>query len=468
MSETIIPGTGSTVGARPRRSVLRAAMSRAGSMIDMPVALVVGSLFLSRPNVGGESFAPIGFLLIVLAAAIAVSRRPDAGRHSGAVVPQQSSGAVVVVPICLGLAYLWMVLRAAAISPFLEVKSALQDSIMVIGSLVALVALCRDVSMRIRLGRAVVYTLAVLCASYLVTTLIWLVAGTGAGQVFLMPVGGLDPQPVYFPFTVTASTQDVLGITFPRFTGLGREPGWMAMYCAAGFFLCDLTMLRRRWVKGLLVLGLLGTVSTAGFGVFVVVWTYQKFLRARGGVNLGTYFRQLLGVVAILGALWLATDAPVLGLSAKSTQNNVSLERRQLATDAGIRALTDSPLGGVPTEEQAGVNLISDIAVDGLPFVLLATAALLLPMALQRSRGHGNAIPFAVFLTLLLSQPAPASTWAFGIVLLAYALQNLTEEQREAFRWNHDAPGEARGRPITPVPPIPPIPPQRSLPADPA
>ena len=125
-------------------------------------------------------------------------------------------------------------------------------------------------------------------------------------------------------------------------------------------------------------------------------------------------------------------------------------------------------MGGVPTEEQAGVNLISDIAVDGLPFVLLATGALLLPMALQRSRGHGNAIPFVVFLTLLLSQPAPASTWAFGIVLLAYALQNLTEEQREAFRWNHGAPAEARGRPITPVPPIPPIPPQRSLPADPA
>ena len=467
MTETILPPAGSPLRAigTQGRTMLRSVVSRVRGTFDLPVTLVVVSLFVARPNIGGEILAPVGFLLMALAAVIAVVRRPDADRPSHGPVPQQSSVSLVVVPLLLGLAYLWVVLRAAAFAPLIEIKAGLQDSVMIIGTLVALVALCRDVSMRIRLGRAVVYTLAVLCASYLVTSLIWLVLGSGAGQMFLAPVGDLDPQPVYFPFTTTASTQDVLGVTFPRFTGLGREPGWMAMYCAAGFFLCDLTMLRSRRLKALMLVGLLGTVSTAGFGVFVVVWTYQKFLRARGGINLGTYFRQLLGVVAILGALWLATDAPVLGLSAKSTQNNVSLKERQLATDAGIRALWDAPWGGKPTEAQAGVNLISDIAVDGLPFVVLSSAALLLPMALQRSRGQGNAIPFAVFLTLLLSQPTLSSTWAFGIVLLAYALQNLTDEQREVFLRDHDAPADARSRPLTPVPPIPA---QRALPPDPA
>ena len=70
------------------------------------------------------------------------------------------------------------------------------------------------------------------------------------------------------------------------------------------------------------------------------------------------------GVAAVIGAAWVAVAAPVLGLAAKTTQNVISLDERQLATEAGLRALWTQPLGGHATEVQGGINLISDIAVS--------------------------------------------------------------------------------------------------------
>src|SRR5881409_1627646 len=87
------------------------------------------------------------------------------------------------------------------------------------------------------------------------------------------------------------------------------------------------------------------------------------------------------------------------------------------ATAAGLRAITSRPWGGHGTEKQAGINLISDVAVNGLPFVLLVTAALLLPLLLLRRppgvRGRAAPVALVVFATLLTSQPAAASTWVF-------------------------------------------------------
>jgi hypothetical protein len=73
---------------------------------------------------------------------------------------------------------------------------------------------------------------------------------------------------------------------------------------------------------------------------------------------------------------------------------------------------------------QGGINLISDIAVSGLPFVLLVCAALLLPPLLHRGPARfGNAAVLTVFLTLLVSQPPKDSTWAFALVALAVSLR---------------------------------------------
>ncbi len=412
--------------ARPTAGWRRVATSRAASVT--PVALILLSLPMVRPNILGETGLSLaGCGLLCVAAVLALITRSASAAPAGS-PPGASGGMSPSTPlvVCLGLGYLWLIVQAAANDPARLGGPAVQGLILTAGSVLALTVVCADPRVRLAVGRAFVIVIVTLCVSFVVTALIWAVAGVGSGSVAAIPVGTThEPQPIYFPFTTTLGTQAVLGVEFPRFTGLGREPGWMAMYCAVAYFMTDVVGLRSRWLKAALLAGLVGCISTAGFGVFVVAWAYHLFLRDRGtGISVGGFLRQILGLAATAGAVWLAVTAPVLGLAAKTTLNATSLDERQLATEAGLRALFTSPLGGSPTEVQGGINLISDIAVSGLPFVLLICAALLLPVVAHRGPVRfSNAVVVIVFLTFLTSQPAKDSTWAFAVVALAVSLR---------------------------------------------
>jgi hypothetical protein len=422
---------------------------------------VLATLPLLRPGVFGESTALVGCGFAILGAVAALLRRE---RVRARPVP--------AVPLLVGIvavAYLWMIGHGATVFAPDRVRDLFQDFVLTVGSLVALAVVLADARARRAVARGFVVITVLVCASWVVTALFWGVAGLGAGQITTVPVGAVEPQPVYFPFTISYSTSDVFGVDVPRLTGFGRESGWMAMFIAATWFLTDAVGYRARWIKVLLVAGLVGTLSTAGFGVFVVVLALDVFLRPRGGIALRGFLRQLGGLVAIAGAGWLAVDAPVLGLNAKQTTNETSLAERQDATDAGIRALTESPLGGLGSEKQAGINLVSDIAVNGLPFVVLVSVAILVPAFLSPGRGAdpvGRAVPVAltVFLTLLLSQPAAASTWAFGLVAVACAAEGLTTAERAEpgapvlarwhRRWAGRPPAPSSPPPETVTPPL--------------
>jgi hypothetical protein len=421
-------GAGPTGVAVPRR-VLSAglgALSAAHAWLLpawLPVVLVLAAIPLVRPNVLGEqNLSPIGFALLCLAAAVALLQRRGIDPRDPAATARRPFDPAIALIVCVALGYLWVLLYTAATNPGPLAKATLQSIFLTVGSLVALAVVCADPQARVRVVRGFVVIVTVLCASYAVTALIWAAAGVGSGKIAMFPTGAWGLQPLYFPFTTTAAFQPVFGISFPRFTGLGREPGWMAMYCAVAFFLADAVGIGTRRVKALLIVGLLGCVSTAGFGVFVVTWAYSRFLRDRGGITMVNYLRQVGGVGATVVALWLAVTAPVLGLSAKSTQNATSLDERRAATEAGIKAFFDSPLGGDIHLVQGGINLISDIAVSGLPFVVLVCVGLLLTTIGSGGTRGGSAVTAVVFLTLLTSQPPRDSTWAFGVVILAATL----------------------------------------------
>lgn len=420
-SSTTRSPSGSAPARPPAAIGWRGAADRTAHRV--PVLLVLLALPLVRPNLLGESASFVGFGALALAAALTIASRPaQEGRAAGWTGTRP---AMVLVGL-LALGYLWVLARGAATDPTELGRDTVQGLVLTVGAVLAVVVVCADPRARLAVGRVFVGVVALLCASYVVTALVWTVAGIGSGAVASIPVGATpEPQPVYFPVTPTLGTQGILGTAFPRFTGLGREPGWMAMYCAAAYFMADMVGWRSRWLKLVVVAGLIGCVSTAGFGVFVVAWTYHSFLRDRGtGITIGGYLRHLLGIAALVGAVWLAVAAPVLGLAAKSTQNAISLDERQVATELGLEALTSSPLGGQSNVAQAGINLISDIAVSGLPFVLLVAAALLVPLCLHDGRArYSSAAVLAVFLTMLLSQPAKDSTWAFAVAALAISLR---------------------------------------------
>jgi hypothetical protein len=197
----------------------------------------------------------------------------------------------------------------------------------------------------------------------------------------------------------------------------------MAMYLAFAFFLLPrVGWHKARW-RLLCVLGIVGTVSTAGFGVFVVVLAFEWFLRTRPVRNLLTdYLRRLSGMWILAGAAWLAVNAPVLGLAAKRQINEISLSERSAATAAGWHALWNTPFGGEAANRIGGVNLIASIAASGLPFVICVVAALLSPRVWHQARPLTSAPIMVLLLTLATSQPAKDSTWAFVVAVMAYAV----------------------------------------------
>jgi hypothetical protein len=262
-----------------------------------------------------------------------------------------------------------------------------------------------------------------LTASWVITAGLWAVGGIGTGRILQFRLPGSFSQALYFPMTFTTSVIDVLGMTLPRFSGLGREPGWMGMYLAFAFFLLPrVGWHKARW-RLLCVLGILGTVSTAGFGVFVVVLAFEWFLRTRQTTNLlADYLRRLVGVSLLAGAAWLAINAPVLGLAAKGEINEISLSERSAATAAGWDALWNAPLGGEATGQLSGINLIAAIASSGLPFVICVVAALLMPRVSHQARSLTSAPIMVLLLTLATAQPAKDSTWVFVLAVTAYAV----------------------------------------------
>lgn len=407
------------LAALPRRASATPAVLRSPAI---PAGLMLASVVLLRPGLFGEAVAPAGLALVLAALVAAFARR----EHQA---PRRQPAVTVLVAL-VALAYLWLLLRGAVIGSSGDNQNLLQDLALTVGSVAAGAAVLADPPVRRAVGRGFVVLVAVVCASWVVTALWWAVAGIGTGQIGSISVGYAGVQPLYLPFTVGYGDYDVFGTSVPRLAGLGREAGWMAMYCAAAFFMAGAVGYRSRVLKALLLAGLVGTLSTAGFGVFVVVWTVDAFLRGRGRIAPIGMLRQIVGLGVMAGAAWLALDAPVLGVSAKEDANGTSLTERQDATDAGLRALTGHPWGGTGSEKEAGINLISDVAVNGLPFVVLVTAALLLPTLWTRGRGAGGAVALVVFLTMLLSQPAAASSWAFLLVALAYSVDGLTDAER--------------------------------------
>jgi len=397
------------------------------SALGVSGALLLLAMLFLRPNLLGELYGPLGLALACCAAGIELYRR------RGLPMSLPTPRLVLIVPVCLMLADLWRIVRCYVTTPE-YLQPLAQDIVLTGGVLACVIIVTRQARRRRALAQGFVLVITLLSMSYVVTAGYWAAAGIGADRFATFPVGGLGPQPVYLPFTVTESAQRVLGHVLPRFTGLGREPGWMALYCAVAYFLCPMVGIRSRLVKLSLLLGLVGTWSTGGFGVFVVVWTYNVFLRRKPDDSPARDFLRRVGGVGLLGAAgWVAVYAPVFGLAAKVTQDEYSLRSREVATQAGVDALLYSPFWGLqPPVRQLGINLISDIEPSGLPAVLLVTTALLLPAALQGPARQGHAVVLAIFLTLLTSQPPGASTWVYVLAVLGYGLRDLWRVDRPA------------------------------------
>lgn len=381
-------------------------VSRTAERADVAAVMLALAAFpLLRPNILGERFTSWGLVLVVAAAFLVVVRDRGRARWS------RSAGIMVVL---LGIAHLWALFRV----PYngVGIVASVVGTVSILVAVSAFAYVLADPVRAMLFVRGLLLIIAVMCASSVVTLVMVLVGAPWA--MFVFPITPEVSATTYFPFTVTSGAQFVFGVEIPRLTGLGREPGWMAMYGAVAWLLWPRIFGRRmRILRATLIIGILATLSTAGFGIFVVVAAFDLFLRPRPGAGLAQgYLRQLFGIVVFGLAIWLAVTAPVVGLDAKSTQNAASLSERNAATLDGFRAVQQLSLGEESDSRIPGVNLIAAVAETGWPYSLLIALAILLPLIALPTRRE--VAPVAViFLTLLLAQPPGESTTVFVLVL---------------------------------------------------
>ena len=387
-----------------------------------PVLLVVALPFV-RPGLLSNYSNAVGLGIALLAALIAVARR---GRVSW---PRPFS----VVLGALVLAYLWLLVRTGLLdhaSPNLVAQGAITT----IGAVLAYGIVLADRTALRRFGRGFVGLVIAVCGSYAVSAVIWIAAGSGVTALLSFPISNDGwTATLHVPFTITTGVQSLGFLSLPRLTGIGREPGWFAMMVAIAWFLWPTVGRPRLIGHVLLLIGLVGTVSTAGFGVFVLLLSYDLFVRPRT-VRVGprTILRVTVGLVGMAAAAWVAFYAPVLGFAEKSQYNEVSFDDRALQTNAGTQALFQSPLGGVHIGGNEGINLIASIAPFGLPYVLLILVAVIAPLLASGNlpnRSRALTVMGAVALTLFTSQPPGDSALAYVLVAVGACLYAVAPAQ---------------------------------------
>ncbi|GAB2832643.1 SGNH/GDSL hydrolase family protein [Microbacterium insulae] len=378
------------------------------------VVLALAAFPLLRPSILGERFTEWGVALIAVAAFLVLVQsraRPHLAR------------AAIVVIVLLTAAQAWAIFRV----PYngIGLAATLTGTVTILLAVSAFALVLADADRARMLARGLLVGIAVMSVSSFVT-LVMAIVGAPV-LLFTFPITADVEASVYAPFTITSGAQWVFGIEIPRFTGLGREPGWMAMYAAVAWFVWPHVFGRRLVVlRAFLLVGIVATLSTAGFGVFVVVAAVELIVRPRNGAGLvWAYLRQVAGVALLVLAVWLAVAAPVVGLEAKATQNAASLSERNAATLDGLRALQSLSLGEESDSRIPGVNLVAAVAETGWPYSLLIALAVLLPLAVTAQWRRAAAPVAVIFLTLLLAQPPGESTLVFVLVILACAIAAL-------------------------------------------
>ncbi len=382
------------------------------------VLLALATLFM-RPMIFGERYSLVSVGLAIAALGCAAI--------DGLRVPERSGTSAVV---WVSLLFLWDLILA--LQPNVSVETVLRGIVdvpvvLAVAWLIAADPWRRRLFVKVTLG-----IVLVTCGSFVITFCLWRIYGFGSFQLATIPGsykefdGALLPGvPLYPPFTTTSSTVAIGDSLVPRFLGLGREPGVMAAIITWAYFMVSRVGWRRPELKVLLLAGLAGTQSTAGFGIFLLVLVVTKFFVGEWRVSTGAaVVRGSIGIAALAAAGYLAVVAPVFGLGYKNQSNEVSVNDRFNASMAGITSMMGHPLGqagAAGLDRNAGINIIGALLVTGIPGLVCSIGALIGPLVASSQKVSALGSWAVVVLTCLIAQPLAESTGFFLLALIACA-----------------------------------------------
>ncbi len=279
--------------------------------------------------------------------------------------------------------------------------------------------------------KAVVYPAMALGLSYACTVALVIVGGLKLPDLtlfsFNLAQAGVADRyliRVYFPVSpaMHLGSISIFGIEWARAVGYMREPGiYQTVACVAYFGIDYVRGLRGRvfW-KGILLLSVFLTFSTAGIGAFLAAAFYYYVIagkdtsvvirsedihRRASRVGWGPALLAT-GAIFVAGYWFIFTEQVKFGLMRKLAQGSGSARVSDLA--AATEALFAHPFLGVGYTNKVGkgfsfLGVTGEIGIIG---VVLFLAVLIIPLLPKiRRRDRILALLVSPFLTAMLSQP---------------------------------------------------------------
>lgn len=380
--------------------------------------ILVMCLFLLRPSALGQNITPVGLFIVTLIAGLYVLKKNGVIRTSRRALEGLLFLAILAVSYFLYEGIIAIIFGKSNLVYYLkEVVSAV---IVIVGYGIFLI----DSSNNRVFFRQTCVVVAVLGWSHVATLLLCQIVDPSALLITRIPIEGyenvgakgVEMGTIYFPVSMTYGQVEIMGHQVMRFCGFFREPGIfqaVACFCLA---IESLTS-RTRWVLIGLILGILTTLSTAGY--FLMFFIIGAVNIVQGNI---TFIKGMAAIITVVVGLYAVFQMPGIGISSKASSGGGSITDRVEGVQSGINTFLINPLGNGPfsnSNKYEAICLLASISSIGLlGFVLQVTILSGIRNGPSWLRLRRVIACTPLLLTALISQPIAGAAVLYVFVML--------------------------------------------------
>lgn len=279
----------------------------------------------------------------------------------------------------------------------------------------------------IKFTNSLIYLLALLGISSVVSSAFFLVMSIDSLLMFELDMGYPKPSKVIFPFSILYHEMTVGGIQILRYQSIFRESGIsQAFYIWA--IVISIYMLKNKWIVLCLFCGLATSFSTASIALTLLIipialFTNRSFKKSNSNTTLVLAYFFAIFIVPILFyfAYFFTYELPYIGVNSKLLTHSNSINDRL----PNIEEITLLGSGIYSSDIQnSAINLLKGSTSLGLILTLFYMYFFTLMCWLGTSKGQGLKIFICllpIFLTSLLSQPLVDAPFLYLLLYITRA-----------------------------------------------
>lgn len=185
------------------------------------------------------------------------------------------------------------------------------------------------------------FVMILFAVSYIVSIIFMLSVGWETILITSFDYGYYRNTDIYFPFSTTYGSMPFMGIIFRRLLGFARESGLMQIFYVWGFFSAERYFSKYRIIQIIMLIGLLGCFSSAGFIVFGV--SLFLYFDVRDLLKKNGLIKVLILCLLCLAVIYILFYAQGTSLS---TRAEATIDDRMAGIYFGLEVFKENPIFG--------------------------------------------------------------------------------------------------------------------------